>query len=523
LANHKEKLGQGSVTSKPAARKSGSSHAPAASSHASTGGGNLSAAGGSRSSASGGNRSASGGVNRSTSGGGRKLTAREVALEVLTRVEEDRSYSNLLLNQALQKHPLERADAGLATELVYGTIARLNTIDYFLERFVSKGLQKLQPWVRCLLRLSFYQLHYLARVPDHAAVSEAVNIAKRKGHQGISGMVNGVLRNVIRGKEQLVLPPGLTLVKRISLEHSHPEWLVKRWIGQLGEDLTERICAANNEAPHVSIRTNTMHLPREHLVEQLQASGIQSEASPLAPAGILVQGAGNMALHAGYLQGDFSIQDESSMLVAEAVDPKPGMKVLDCCAAPGGKTAHMAEKMNDTGLIWACDLHEHKQKLIEDQANRLGLRSIRTLVADAASLSKHFEAETFDRILLDAPCSGLGVIRRKPDLKWAKQEQEIGEISELQYRLLAEVHKLLKPGGILVYSTCTIEHAENEGLVNKFLAEHHDFSLVPFAKGTFTAESGIQIEAAVAGYVQIYPNQFHSDGFFIARLKKKEQ
>ena len=232
-----------------------------------------------------------------------KRSARDAALDVLVRVEENQSYSNLLLNQVLQKHALERADAGLATELVYGTIGRRNTIDFFLERFVSKGLAKLEPWVRCLLRLSFYQLHYLDRIPDHAVVSEAVNIAKRRGHQGISGMVNGVLRAIIRSKAELTLPAALGDVKRIALSHSHPEWLVRRWIRQLGAELTEQICAANNEPPHVSIRANARRRSRLELLEQLQASGLSAEASELAPAGILVQGAGNMALVPGFQQG----------------------------------------------------------------------------------------------------------------------------------------------------------------------------------------------------------------------------
>jgi 16S rRNA (cytosine967-C5)-methyltransferase len=451
-----------------------------------------------------------------------KRSAREAALDVLVRVEEDHSYSNLLLNQTLQKHTLERADAALATELVYGTIARLNTLDFFLERFVAKGFHKLEPWVKCLLRLSLYQLMYLDRIPEHAAVSEAVNIAKRRGHQGISGMVNGVLRNVIRSKDQLVLPPQLGDKKRIALGHSHPEWLVARWIKQFGPELTERICAANNEAPHVSIRTNTMRHSREELLKQLQASGVHAEASALAPAGILVRGAGNMALDPRFQQGDYSIQDESSMLVAEAVDPRPGMKVLDCCAAPGGKTAHIAEKMSDRGSINASDLHEHKQKLIDDQAQRLGLESIHTLVADAAKLDEYFPDESFDRILLDAPCSGLGVIRRKPDLKWAKQEAEIEEISGLQHSILSKVHRLLKPGGILVYSTCTLEHEENEGQVRRFLSEHPDFALEPFPAEAF-AGSGIREEELASGLVQIFPHQFHSDGFFIARLKKQNR
>lgn len=193
-------------------------------------------------------------ANKPMKGNDLKLSAREAALEVLTRVEERRSYSNLLLNQTLQRHRLERQDAALATEIIYGTLQRLNTIDFFLSRFVAKGLGKLEPWVKCLLRLSFFQLYYLERIPDHAIVNEAVNIAKRKGHQGISGMVNGVLRSVLRNKQSLKIPEGLNDAERIALTHSHPEWLVRRWMSQLGSELTEEICRANNEAPRVSVR-----------------------------------------------------------------------------------------------------------------------------------------------------------------------------------------------------------------------------------------------------------------------------
>ncbi|WP_375295441.1 16S rRNA (cytosine(967)-C(5))-methyltransferase RsmB [Paenibacillus doosanensis] len=429
-------------------------------------------------------------------------SAREAALDVLVRTEQDRSYSNLLLHQTLQKYRLDKADAALATEIVYGTIQRMNTIDYFLEKFVAKGMAKLQPWVRSLLRLSFYQMMYLDRVPDHAVVNEAVNLAKKKGHQGISGMVNGVLRNVIRQKDGLVIPDGLPEAERIALRHSHPEWMVRRWLRQLGAERTERVCEANNRPPRVSIRANIMKIGRDELVKLLLEAGLQAEPSELAPAGVVVRGGGNMALTPWFEQGLFSIQDESSMLVAEAVDPKPGEKVLDCCAAPGGKTMHMAEKMGDRGEIWACDIHEHKAKLIREQAERLGLASVRTLTADARKLPELLPEAGFDRILLDAPCSGLGVIRRKPDMKWSKRESELGDICVIQRELLSQVHRLLRPGGILVYSTCTIEHDENQGMVDRFLQDHPEFE-------------------PAAEPMQIYPYEHESDGFFIAKLRKR--
>ncbi|WP_409341072.1 16S rRNA (cytosine(967)-C(5))-methyltransferase RsmB [Paenibacillus sp. MBLB4367] len=453
----------------------------------------------------------------SKSGGSASKSARELAMDVLTRVEKDKAYSNLLLNQLLQKHKLERHDAGLATELVYGTIQRLNTIDHFLAGFVAKGIHKLEPWVRSLLRLSFYQIYYLQRIPAHAAVNEAVNIAKRKGHQGISGMVNGVLRNVLRQKSTLTIAEDMEPVRRISLLHSHPEWMVARWIRQFGEAATAQMCAANNEAPHASVRVNRLKRTREEMLEAFAAAGIEAVPSPLAPRGIIASGGGNLAFTSWYAGGEITIQDESSMLVGEAVAPLPGMRVLDCCAAPGGKTTHLAEKMGDSGTIVACDLHPHKEQLIREQADRLGLSAIQTIVGDAEKLDGTFAAGSFDCILLDAPCSGLGVIRRKPDLKWAKAETDIADICGIQHAILESVHNLLKPGGLLVYSTCTIERSENEEMVERFLASHPEFSLEAFPSGALPV--GLA-ETGRTGMVQLLPHHYHSDGFFIARLRK---
>lgn len=452
--------------------------------------------------------------------GARKLSARDVALNVLTDVEASGSYSNLQLNQALVQAGLERADAGLTTEIVYGTISHLNTIDYFLGRFVAKGMHKLQPWVRSLLRLSFYQIYYLDRIPPHAAVNEAVNIAKRRGHQGISGMVNGVLRNVLRQLDELVIPDNLSAVQRISLQYSHPEWLVERWVQQFSESVTEQICMSNNEPPAVSVRVNTNKTTREQMLKTLNDAGYYAQPSTIAPDGILVGGSGNMALTDWYRDGMLSIQDESSMLVAEAVQPEPGMSILDCCAAPGGKTAHIAEKMHNQGHIIANDIHEHKRKLIDDQAQRLHLSVIDTAVGDAMALPERYEAASFDRILLDAPCSGLGVIRRKPDLKWNKSASDIKEIAALQRRLLERVSSLLKPGGILVYSTCTIEQSENEDVVRSFVDTHPQFEPVVVPLFADKLAHATASEQAALG-VQILPQDYHSDGFYIAALRLK--
>ncbi|HEY0826508.1 MAG TPA: 16S rRNA (cytosine(967)-C(5))-methyltransferase RsmB, partial [Bacilli bacterium] len=445
---------------------------------------------------------------------------RQVALDILTKVEQEQAYSNILLNQMLIKHQISRADAGLVTEIVYGTIQRLNTIDYFLNPFLTKGLGKLEPWVRCLLRMSFYQMHYLERIPEHAIVNEAVNIAKDKGHQGISGMVNGVLRNILRQKEQFAIPDNLSLVERLSLVHSHPKWMVKKWIEQYGETVAEQICKSNNQPPHVSIRVNKDKLDRDSMIKQLQEMNISAYLSTLSTSGIIVENGGNMALTSWYEKGEISIQDESSMLVADVVDPQPGMTVLDCCAAPGGKSMHMAEKMSNQGKVWANDVHEHKQQLIRSQAERLGLSCIETMVSDAKELSKQFADHSFDRILLDAPCSGLGVIRRKPDLKWTKKEADISAIAEMQLELMNSIQPLLRPGGVLVYSTCTLQYEENQAVIEQFLKQQPSYALDPALEQLLTkAVAGESV--ATPGMIQILPHQHHSDGFFIARLLRK--
>ncbi len=445
-------------------------------------------------------------------------SSRELAMDVLVRVEQQQAYSNIALNQVLLREKLPRSEAGLVTELVYGTIQRLNTIDYLLTRFLSKGLDKLEPWVRSLLRISLYQIHYLDRIPHHAAVNEAVKIAGRRGHKGISGMVNAVLRNMLRQPEKLQIPTDLPIIESIALTYSHPEWIVSRWLDQYGESETRAICESNNKPPHTSVRVNAIQMNTDKFLTLLGENGYSSERSAIAPDGIVVEGGGNMALSSWYKEGDISIQDESSMLVARIVDPQPGEKVLDCCAAPGGKTTHMAELMNDQGSIIANDIHEHKKQLIDAQAERLGIRSIQTRIGDARLLGSDYVDHMFDRILLDAPCSGLGVIRRKPDLKWAKQEGDITEIREIQIRILDNIHNLLKPGGMLIYSTCTLEYDENQAVISQFLEKHPDYALDNNLNHQFPALSRSFLGE---GMLQILPHQYQSDGFFIARLIKQ--
>ncbi|MCA0753944.1 16S rRNA (cytosine(967)-C(5))-methyltransferase RsmB [Paenibacillus sp. N4] len=450
---------------------------------------------------------------------------RELAMDTLVKVTQTGAYSNLQLNRTLQEAQLQRADAGLVTELVYGTIQRQATLDYWLGRFVSKGIHKLEPWVHQLLRMSAYQLLYLDRIPAHAAVNEAVAIAKKRGHAGISGMVNGVLRSIDRNRAELTVS-GITdpdPAKQTALRHSYPEWLVRRWIEVYGAETAEAICEAGNDQPPASIRVNPLRTSRGELIERLRADGLDAEPSAAAPAGIIVRRGGNLTELDGFRDGLWTMQDISSMLVAEVVAPQPGMQVLDCCAAPGGKSTHLAELMGGKGKVWANDLHAHKRELIAAQSERLKLRNVEAITGDAMKLGERFKPGSMDAVLLDAPCSGFGVIKRKPEIKWTKTAGDVTEIAALQQRLLDAVCGLVRPGGVLVYSTCTMEPAENEEQVARFLREHPEFELDAGWPETIAQQlrkAGV-VRGEFAGEAQLLPQHFDSDGFFIARMVKR--
>ncbi|WP_419873024.1 16S rRNA (cytosine(967)-C(5))-methyltransferase RsmB [Candidatus Pristimantibacillus sp. PTI5] len=472
-----------------------------------------------------GGKPAQAGVTPPQQGTRKAKSPRELAMDTLVKVAQTGAYSNLQLNRTLQDAGLQRADAGLVTELVYGTIQRQATLDYWLSRFVSKGLHKLEPWVHQLLRMSAYQLLYLDRIPAHAAVNEAVTIAKKRGHSGISGMVNGVLRSIDRGRSEL---QALDIkhadpVVQIALRHSYPEWLVSRWVTAYGEEKAEAICAAGNEHPHTSLRANRLKVSREEAIALLKEAGFEAEPSVIAPAGITVQRGGNLADSDGFREGLWSVQDESSMLVAEVVAPKAGMQVLDCCAAPGGKSTHLAELMDGKGKVWANDLHAHKRDLIVSQSERLKLRNVEATTEDALKLADRFKPHSMDAVLLDAPCSGFGVIKRKPEIKWTKTAGDVSDIAAVQQRLLNAVCDLVRPGGVLVYSTCTIEKDENEQQVARFLQEHPEFELDrnwPEAIVDQLMKAGA-IDEHFDGQAQLLPQHFDSDGFYIARMVKR--
>lgn len=446
-----------------------------------------------------------------------KKNVREAALEILESIEKNQAYSNLLLNTSIKKNEIPSKDIGLLTEMVYGTLQRRMTIDYFLANFLHKE-KKVEEWVKILLRLTVYQMTYLDRIPDHAAINEAVEIAKKRGHKGISGFVNAVLRNMIRqgipSFDHIKDP-----IERLSIETSHPLWLVKRWVTQLGLEEAKKMCEINLTAPVQTARVNTTRISVDECLSLLGEEGFQVEASDVIPEGIKVL-KGNVANSICFEKGYLTIQDESSMLVAYALDVVEPATVLDACAAPGGKSTHIAEKMKNKGEVLSIDLHEHKVKLIKQNADRLQLPSITTQAMDSRKLHESMEKESFDRILIDAPCSGFGVMRRKPDMKYTKQEADVNKLQTIQLHLLDSISPLLKKGGLLVYSTCTIDRAENEEVVEKFLKEHKEFE----KDSSLITRLPEEVQSYVQeNELQVLPQYFNSDGFYIASFRKKVQ
>ncbi|WP_212508714.1 16S rRNA (cytosine(967)-C(5))-methyltransferase RsmB [Litoribacterium kuwaitense] len=441
-------------------------------------------------------------------------SVREVALELLEKVGTSQSYSNLALNQAIDSAQLSTTDVRLLTELVYGTLQNELLLDFSLRPFLGK--KKLQPWVRILLRMSAYQMIQLDRIPDHAVIHEAVTIAKKRGHKGIAGLVNGVLRSAQRKGW-----PSVTEIEamdeRLSIVYSHPRWLVQRWIELWGEEATEQMLQQNNTPPASTARVNTTKVTREALLNTW------NETASISP-GVLAEEAvvipGHIASLNAYEDGRLTIQDESSMLVAHALNLDRGLTVLDACAAPGGKTTHIAERMQDEGTIHALDLHRHKVRLIDQQAKRLQLTSIHARECDARQAEKLFAPESFQRILVDAPCTGFGVIRRKPEIKWSKSRADSQALARVQLDILSAVAPLLAPGGTIVYSTCTIEPEENQDVVTRFLQTHPEFLRDDTFKSRMPA--ALPEEAWThEGDIQLLPHLAGTDGFYLTALRKK--
>lgn len=443
---------------------------------------------------------------------------RNAMLDILLRIEEDSGYSHLLLDHEIKKRRISAKDQALLTEVVYGTMERIQTIDYYLEPFI-KNHKKLKNWVRMILRMSVYQMVFLDKVPDYAIINEAVEIAKQRGHKGIGSLVNGVLRNVQRkGVQDIDLIEDD--VKRLAIKTSHPEWLIERWIGFYGAKVTEEMCEANLLQKPISVRVQSLKISREEAAELLTEQGYDVTLSEFSDQGLIIN-QGNILHSSLFEEGMLTIQDQSSMLASQMISVAPGMHILDTCSAPGGKVTHLAELMEDKGLINAYDLNKRKAKEIKTKAASLDLTIIDPKQGDARKLQSLHENETFDRIMVDAPCSGLGVIRSKPDIKYNKSVKDIENLSSIQQDILNHVAPLLKKGGFLLYSTCTVDKVENEENVRTFLASHSNFKV----DEQFFEElpSSLKQAQGISEYgLQLFPQDYNTDGFFMTRLIKED-
>jgi len=439
--------------------------------------------------------------------------ARETAVKVLSEVHADGAYANVALAKALREQKLSEQDRRFVTELVYGTVKAGGTLDWILSRYAKNPIQKMHPAVREILRLGLYQLFYLDKVPASAACNTSVELAKKLAPRRLSGFVNAVLRTAVREPERAAFPKEKPDVY-LALASQHPLWFVRRWIKELGAEETEKLTAFDNTQAPLCLRANTLRVTREELLQQLEAGGAVCEPSAWAPEGIVVRKHGALDAMKPLQDGLAQVQDESSMLVAQVLDPRPGEFIIDCCAAPGGKSTHIAQKMRDEGRILAGDIYDHKIARIEENAKRLGITILEAEKIDAREIGGEYE-EMADRVLVDAPCSGLGVLRRKPDARWRKSAKEIRKLPELQMAILESAARAVKPDGILVYSTCTIEQAENADVVRAFLAKHPEF-YIERAGAFLPAPHGHGNE----DMVQLYPQRDGTDGFFIARMHK---
>lgn len=442
------------------------------------------------------------------------MNVREIAFHSLVTICKDEGYSNIVVSQTIEKNELIDRDRRFYTELVYGTLRHINYLDWIISQISSRKLAKLDPVCLAIVRLGLYQIFGMTKVPESAACNEAVKLATRFGNKGMAKFVNAMLRNSIRRRQEFVIPSLEENAQlHLALTYHQQEWLIHTWIKTYGLKDTVALCQYFDKIPTLCLRTNTRRITRDELLEALTAQGIQASKSLYSPEGIYISDIPNINKLSALKEGLAIIQDEPSQFVAHVVDPQPHEIILDVCAAPGGKTTHLAALGGPTCTVYGGDIYEHKLRLIENNAKRLGLTNVRTLLQNACTIGNSY-AEKADRVLVDAPCSGLGILRHKIDLRWRKKPSDLKLLPALQRRILESASKCVKPGGILVYSTCTINEEENIQIVDEFLKKYPEFTLENAAPFCHTGHEG--------PCVQLLPQRDNLDGFFIARMRRGE-
>lgn len=437
---------------------------------------------------------------------------RRTAYNVLMNVEGEGGYSSISLSAALGKANLGSRDKAFVTKLVYGVLENSYYLDYIIDNYSKVKSNKLEPEVRCILRMGIYQMTFLD-TPDSAAVNESVNLTKKLKLFRATGFINGLLRSYVRDGKSVKLPDqNKNPLMYLCIKYSVPMWLVKLWQEAYGSQICESILHSLPERPPIFARVNTMKISSDELIQSFSGSGVMAVKSKIIPNCIVLENTGSVKELPQYTRGEFHVQDGSSQMCCMIAAPKTGYKVYDVCAAPGGKTFTLAEIMNDSGEIISCDIHPHRVELISEGAKRLGLECVKPIERDALSEVLQNDA---DLVLCDVPCSGLGIIRRKPDIKH-KSPRELDELPKLQYDILENSARLVKEGGRLVYSTCTLNPKENCMVLNSFLKAHPEFEPLPIE-----LPSGIaRLIDEPSHMLTVFPQMADTDGFFISTIRR---
>lgn len=446
-----------------------------------------------------------------------KKNPRQVAFEILLSIEKEDSFADILVDRELSSDAIQGPDRGLLTELVFGVLRRRGTLDHMIDSFASQKAAKLERIVAILLRLGLYQCFYLDRVPVSAAVNETVKLAKVFVPRA-SGFINAVLRRADRERDMIPWPDrSADPATFLAVRYSQPRWLAKQWLEQLGPDEAEELAAAMVEPPPLTIRVNTLKISRDKYAERLAAEGIAARSSDYSPVGMHILTAIHPTRLPGFPDGLVTVQDESSQIASLFLSPEPGQHVLDLCAAPGGKTTHLAQLMENRGTILACDLDARKLRRIQETTARLGITIVETKSLDASRPLSSLNGRKFSRILVDAPCTGLGVIRRNPEAKWRLTPSDASRMADLQGSILRNAAEHLEVGGVLLYSTCSTSPTENEGVLDLFLSERQDFVLEDL-RSFFPQYAAL---CSDRGIFRGWPHRGGMDGFCAARLTRK--
>jgi 16S rRNA (cytosine967-C5)-methyltransferase len=435
--------------------------------------------------------------------------AREIALEILYEIEMKDAFANETIELFCKNYHLSNLDRRFVSELVNGTTKMRRRLDYVLSFFLEKEINDLTPWIRNILRLGVYQIDFLDKVPESAAVNESVNLAKKFGHRGTVALVNAVLRSYLRDKSRVSFPSWEeNKVENIALFYSFPSFLVESWLNTFGEEETIKLCQVFNERPKLCFRLNSMRIDSHSLEEKFNESKTKFKSGRFLENFYYIESRVDLNHFTPLVEGLVYLQDESAGFPVILLDPQPGETILDLCAAPGGKTTFIAELLGNRGRVLAVDKSREKIKLLRENCRRLGINSVNYFCGDATN----FQVRPMDRVLVDAPCSGLGVLGRNPDSRWRKQKEDLLRLQKLQLEILFNAANLVKKGGVLVYSTCTLTREENDFVIEKFLEKRRDFKLT---------DASLYMDSEVvdeSGFVRTFPHIHKMDGSFAARL-----